>query len=584
MNARVTKMLVPLLGLTALACAESSEPVPSVEVRSNALRPVTTAEALTDYDEMVTEFRTLYGALERKQDLYDFSFDELASDTRAKLAAATSEGEFLGIFNQFIARFEDAHLAILNGAPADDSYAYTLPLRVMPIEDTYVVYWVDPTFEDAPFARGDELLTIDGEPAAKAAQRFSSYDGAPNAKFLAHLAANYLTRRPVYLSGDLRDGQSVALTLRDAHGKKHDVTLTWHQTPHVLPPVPVAAAGEHHRIAFSRAAQLVATDELTELGAPVPFFMTRQVVDTYGIHGGIVPSALAVQMFDVNPGLVQTPPYNAYIYTYCDTRILLLRLSDYAPTYDNATDEQAITANLAWLRALLYDQASQVDGLVLDQTHNPGGDLEFAHDVLALLAKQAVPGVVQKMHGDRMWIQAYLDAAQQVRSRSSEDNPEEAVELEGYAHQIDLAYSNGVALTDPLPFPEIPDTIEPDPVAWTKPVLVLADEMSASCADTVPLVVKADGLGTLFGARTMGAGGTVETVAYLPNTNYGLYLSRGLLTVRDPSGAYPEDRFIEDHGVAPDIAYEHTLADFRAGYVGYVRAFSDAMVAAAHAE
>lgn len=580
MKARVTKLLVPLLGLTALACAESSEAAPSVEGRSNALRPVTSDEALTDYDEMVSEFRTLYGALERKQQLYGFSFDDYASEMRTKLAAASGEGEILGVFNQFIAQFEDAHLSILNGTPADDSYAFTLPLLVMPIENTYVVYWVDPTLQNPPVARGDELLAIDGMPAGRAVQRFAGYDGASNDEFLAHLAANYLTQRPVYLSDDLKDGQSVTLTLRAVQGRKRNVQLTWHQTPHVLPPIP--ASGEHRRTGFSLSARKVANDELLELGSPVPFFMTQQVVDAYGMHTGVVPSALAVQQFNVNPGLVQSPPYNAYVYTYNDTRILLLRLGDYQPSYDNATIEQAITANLNWIRALLFDQASQVDGLVVDQTHNPGGDLEFTQDILSLLAKSAVPGIVQKQHGDRVWIQAYLDAAQQIRASSQEKDPAEAVKLEALAHQVDDAYSNGVALTDPIQFPEIPDTITPDPSGWSKPVVLLADEMSASCADMVPLVVKADGLGTVFGARTLGAGGTVETVAFLPNTNYGLYLSRGLTTVLDPSGAYPDSRFIEDHGVTPDVEYAHTLADFRAGYVAYVRAFSDAMVAAVH--
>jgi hypothetical protein len=219
---------------------------------------------------------------------------------------------------------------------------------------------------------------------------------------------------------------------------------------------------------------------------------------------------------------------------------------------------------------------------VLDQTHNPGGDLGFANTVLALLTTKPVPGIVQEMHGDRAWIQAYLDSADAVRAASEEADPPQAVELEALAHQIDVAYSTGTALTAPIPFPGIPANIAPDAKPWKKPFIVLADELSASCADTVPLVVKADGLGQLFGQRTMGAGGSVETVAYLSNTQYGLYLSRGLITVNDPSGVYPDDRFIEDHGVSPDVEYSHTLKDFRAGYVGYVHAFSDAIVEAVH--
>jgi len=109
--------------------------------------------------------------------------------------------------------------------------------------------------------------------------------------------------------------------------------------------------------------------------------------------------------------LAEAPPYLAYIYNYCDTKIVLLR--DYAPAYPDVSDEIAVADTVNYLRALLYDQAPHVDGLVLDHV-------------------------------------------------------------------------------------------------------------------------------------------------------------------------YPDDRFVEDHGVSPDVEYSHTLEDFRAGYVGYVHAFSDAIVEAVH--
>ena len=72
----------------------------------------------------------------------------------------------------------------------------------------------------------------------------------------------------------------------------------------------------------------------------------------------------------------------------------------------------------------------------------------------------------------------------------------------------------------------------------------------------------------------MGGGGNVEQVATLTNTQGQLSISRGLGTVFDPTGAYPEARFIEDNGVTPDVSYAYTLADFRAGYVAYATAFN----------
>jgi C-terminal processing protease CtpA/Prc len=105
----------------------------------------------------------------------------------------------------------------------------------------------------------------------------------------------------------------------------------------------------------------------------------------------------------------------------------------------------------------------------------------------------------------------------------------------------------------------------------------LADELSVSNADIVPNVLKVNDVAPIFGQRTMGGGGNVEVVATLSNTQAQLHLSRGLFTVYDPTNAYPESTFIEDNGVVPDVSYSHTLADFRAGYVGYVAAFNSAL-------
>jgi C-terminal processing protease CtpA/Prc len=107
--------------------------------------------------------------------------------------------------------------------------------------------------------------------------------------------------------------------------------------------------------------------------------------------------------------------------------------------------------------------------------------------------------------------------------------------------------------------------------------MMLVDELSVSCGDIVPAIMKANGIMPLFGHTTMGGGGNVEEVATLTNTRWTLNLSRGLGTVFDPTGAYPEAGFIEDNGVTPDVAYDHSLADFRAGYVGYVSAFNAAL-------
>jgi hypothetical protein len=133
------------MGLSFGACAgepEMASSSPRVEATRAALRPLTTEEALADFDQIVASFRTVYGALERKEQRYGFKLDELAEQYRARIAETRSEPEAQAVGVEFISRFKDAHVGLVTSLVSDDSHELSLPFAVMPIEDTYVVYAV----------------------------------------------------------------------------------------------------------------------------------------------------------------------------------------------------------------------------------------------------------------------------------------------------------------------------------------------------------------------------------------------------------------------------------------------------------
>src|SRR5262249_59284909 len=101
---------------------------------------------------------------------------------------------------------------------------------------------------------------------------------------------------------------------------------------------------------------------------------------------------------------------------------------------------------------------------------------------------------VQRMHGDRKWIQSFISNA----TSASQENPADpaAQVFQERAHMVDVAYSTGQPLTDPVPFFSISPTHEPDQTHWSKPAMMLADELSVSCADFVPLITKSNGMVT----------------------------------------------------------------------------------------
>jgi C-terminal processing protease CtpA/Prc len=322
-------------------------------------------------------------------------------------------------------------------------------------------------------------------------------------------------------------------------------------------------------IASSELAAEVIEAELAARGARVPFFMTPQVRAALGVQAEVAPSPAALAKFRLTAEAAAQVSYFAVKYQAGGKRILLLRIPRYTPV--NAADA------LSYLRALLDEQQPQVDALVLDQTHNPGGNLDFLLDVASLLAPRTFDAIVQQMNADRLWISGFAEGAAYVRQATRDDDHPEALRLEASARAVDAAYSAGRPLSPPLTLGG-ETTYPADPAHWTKPFVVLSDELSVSCGDLLPALVKQNGMGLLFGQRTMGGGGNVELAAFLPNTQGMLRLTRGVMTVYRSSGSYAESDIIEDNGVLPDVTYSHTLTDFRAGYVGYVQAFNAALL------
>jgi C-terminal processing protease CtpA/Prc len=120
-------------------------------------------------------------------------------------------------------------------------------------------------------------------------------------------------------------------------------------------------------------------------------------------------------------------------------------------------------------------------------------------------------------------------------------------------------------------------------IAYTKPLIVLVDEMSASGGDAFAATIQDNLRGPLLGWRTMGAGGNVEA------WEAGSY-SQGIATVTESlmnrkndikTAEYPPAPYVENIGVRPDIVVDYMTVD-NLNLKG--KPFVDAFVAAIIAE
>jgi hypothetical protein len=172
------------------------------------------------------------------------------------------------------------------------------------------------------------------------------------------------------------------------------------------------------------------------------------------------------------------------------------------------------------------------------------------------------------------------------------------VRTSSYATQADIDYYTLVyntflnawkagTLGDPIPLCGDSQTIDPAKdkkgftIGYTKPVLLLTDLFSASAAELFAAILQDNKLATLYGTRTNGAGGAVDDV------NVGAYMEAGAsvtraIVVRNTTqtvSGFPTTSYIENVGVAPDIADDFMTADnlINKG-AGYVQGFTKAIV------
>jgi hypothetical protein len=167
--------------------------------------------------------------------------------------------------------------------------------------------------------------------------------------------------------------------------------------------------------------------------------------------------------------------------------------------------------------------------------------------------------------------------------------------LEFYYNALVDAAKGNRAMTGPLaaacPSPGYPTAVEvaepargPDGtiLAYTKPIIVLVDELSVSFGDMFPAMIQDNSRGKLVGMRTGGWGGSIS--GWL-----GGYFSEGFATNtnslvvrwKDASApGLPTAPYIENLGVQPEIELDYMTRDnLLSGGRLFVNRFTEIMLA-----
>ena len=629
-------LILPAVLPTLGACAaDSSKDTPTVAAEE--LRGLTKAEALADYNQIGDNIRSFYGPLEYKREKFGFNLDTAMAAGRSEIAASRTEADRVRVFYKLLAQLRDGHVSLQYGMRGDASPTNSLLFLVTPVEQTYVVAGVG---GGLAIGRGDELVSIDGLTPRQMADLLGPIQQIGTPESTAHDVAASMTFRPFYAPKELAPKAATAsVVLKKADGSRYTVEVPWTMDPggiagQIMPPTPAPPAPPTESVdggappaphastlknkvknrgligrdaMFSARANFIVSREnpqasVLQVGAANPFFLTEAVTAAFQ-PTEVKPKAETLTKYGVTLPPAADPTAASYIalkafkYKHAGKTVMLVRIPQFSVPQDNYEE------NVAWLSALIEENqgaatgtgdiaSTPADVIVLDGTHNPGGSVSYVHGLASLFLKAPSGMMVQANHSDRKWLGRHVAMANMFNEIPGFPPEFTATVLERSA-KAEAAFDQEKWLAPYLPLTGSnlgplaeftaetflgADLLKPHPLGhWEKPVLVIHDELSGSGGDAFPAILQESGVKT-FGARTMGLGGTVEPVGQLTNSGASLNLTRGINGIHRANGA---PRLIENLGVTPDYPYAHTVADFRAGFPAYVKAFSDVAVSLA---
>jgi hypothetical protein len=558
------------LAALQLACSGKDQTAldgKAIGANTAPLRDMSVSEASADLEQLFTYVRTLYGPYEYKEQRFGYSIAELEKTARSMLAQAPTDDGFYTAAKWFLSRFDDGHVSLLTSPDSNPVNGYEVGIMLQPVQGKALVAELfDASLAEEGISYGDEVVAVDGVSPFASLPEYRKIDGLGSDLTDQHLIYMALIR-PAFAQSIRPTAPTAHVQFRSADGTEFARDLVWREARdrHVdfnfasatMPALQKDSFLAHKSLELNHFAR----GSLASVGATLPFFYTAPTAAVFDITP-VTPNAAMIAKYGLDPSAL--PDIFAALYSYAGKTILLIRQSSY--------DFEDGPARLQYYRAIMDQYDAFADALVIDQTHNPGGYLDYCIDFARLFMAAPGQNFVEAFNTDRTWINNFRSRARAVDPTLTS---EQSLSLELRASRIEAAYDAGKSISDPMPL-YLDTVLPPDQsYVWTKPKLVLVDELSGSCADIFPMLIKRNGTAPLFGRHTEGLGGNVEPVGTLINSDATLYLTRGLFTTHRDDEAYPASVFIENNGTPPDVEHEITVDDFRTGFVEYMGHFSD---------
>lgn len=532
-------------------------------------------ERLDTVTQIIDLFIHHYAPLRWKEEFLGISFEQLVDTLTHDATVANSDEEFYDAVVRFIAGLRDAHL----GVTIPSTYTAALGVTVDAFGNELVIVDIDRgtlPVEIFPFEIGDRVVRFDGQDVHAALQRLIPYVETGNPQANRRLAARELTARSQTASPFIPQGSAELVIYSRRARKEQRVAIPWRHEGY-----PLASLTERPLTAVRALAAMLPSLSHSSgvlLPDPLGFLETGKMArwdertEFRRLMGDVRP------FFPMWREFVQrsTTPYFSGIIAVDGYRIGFLRLHSWSNKHHINQKEV-----IPFLEKEIPYLEEHTDALIIDQSSAAGGSGCLVEAVAGFFVRSAGPTVRDAIKPTRSMLTKFEEA-----EASDVVSPEEQKILRQMIAAIRGALQRGDDLTEPLPICAVDGQLHPHYTAegkrtiYTKPKLLLINELSCSASDMFPAVVQDVGVVTTFGSGTMGCGGAVgdfENIGHAELDNrVTLTLMVRAREVTTPNGT--RTRYLENVGVLPDIPYTVTVKDFDDDYAAYRAAILQAVI------
>ncbi len=519
-------------------------------------------------DQKAIDFQTIASAYAKQYAPYEWKRDNLGFDLfdlrpwMERIRASKDDLAYLEIVSEYVAKLNDVHsYYILNSDFSADLHLFTdIYDGKLLIESIDRNYLPARTYD---FAIGDEILQIDGRPVAQTLDEIEKMNAFGNPRSARRWAADYATYRTQGAQPRAAElGKSATLLVRRADGSEKSYTIDWDKVGS-----PITKLGPLPNFRFARNS-LKQTEEAENAADPEwmkPWLklqnnVARPSKHLRGFHARDPLFRLPAN-FQQRLGRSRADLFHSGTWTAEGKRIGYIRVG----TFDLGSFFLVGSALRQFANEISFMQTN-TDVLIVDVTRNGGGFGCYAESAVSYLMPSNFRVFGLEYRPTLVDLADWRFRYQDVLEFGTES------EKRLYAAQlrdIETAYSENRGRTGTMVFCqdglEAPAPRDPNGtlLAYTKPILVLQDEFTASAGEMFTALIQDNKRGKLFGYRTAGAGGA--TIPF----EAGFY-SEGMVSMTpqmlvrpemQSAPGFPASRYLENVGVQPDIVYDYQTRD-----------------------